>query len=62
MLAYRLAISIFRTHAELPWAVFFAGFILLNFFAYSETLLIAGAINLAVAGLAYQFIYREQYA
>ncbi len=41
---------------------FFAGFILLNFFAYSETLLIAGAINLAVAGLAYQFIYREQYA
>jgi predicted membrane-bound spermidine synthase len=39
---------------------FFGGFILLNFFSYSETLVIAAITNMAVAALAYLFIYRVE--
>ena len=39
---------------------FFAGFILLNFFSYSDTLNIAATLNIAVAALAYLFIYRAE--
>ena len=39
---------------------FCGGFILLNFFSYSETLVIAAAINIAVAALAYLFVYRAE--
>jgi predicted membrane-bound spermidine synthase len=39
---------------------FFGGFIFLNFFSYSETLIIAAITNMAVAALAYLFIYRAE--
>jgi predicted membrane-bound spermidine synthase len=41
---------------------FFAGFILLNFFSYSQTLIIAAVANIAVAALAYLFIYKGETA